>query len=73
MNHPEAEPASGSVWFNAVLKRKIVHSVIEKKYPSKIKDGIAELRYCVPSARKGRTSSLGSGVIHVTLLFQYMY
>lgn len=41
-------------------KRKLAHSVIEKNYRCRIKDGMAELRHCVPSREKGRRS-LDSG------------
>ena len=37
-------------------KRKIAHSVIEKNYRCRIKDGMAELRHCVPHREKGRRS-----------------
>ena len=37
-------------------KRKIAHSLIEKNYRSRIKDGMAELRYCVPVLAKGKSS-----------------
>jgi hypothetical protein len=37
-------------------KRKIAHSVIEKNYRCRIKDGMAELRLCVPTREKGRRS-----------------
>jgi hypothetical protein len=46
-------------------KRKLAHSVIEKNYRSRIKDGMAELRNCVPSREKGRRS-LDSGGYPVT-------
>ena len=37
-------------------KRKIPHSVVEKKYRSRITDGMAELRHCIPSAARVRSS-----------------
>lgn len=42
---------------NANKKRKIAHSVIEKNYRTRINVGMAELRHCVPSTRKGRSST----------------
>lgn len=41
--------------FDANKKRKIAHSVIEKKYRSRIVDGMAELRHCVPSTARFRS------------------
>ena len=41
---------------NANKKRKIAHSVIEKKYRSRINDSMAELRHCIPSTAKGGAS-----------------
>lgn len=41
---------------DAGKKRKLAHSVIEKHYRSKIKDAMAELRHCVPSAARVRSS-----------------
>jgi Helix-loop-helix DNA-binding domain len=41
---------------DANKKRKIAHSLFEKNYRSRIKDGMAELRHCVPSIRKGNSS-----------------
>ena len=42
-------------------KRKIAHSVIEKNYRCRIKDGMAELRHCVPHREKGRRSMDSEG------------
>lgn len=56
----ETDRASAAARLAANKKRKIAHSVIEKNYRSRIKDGMAELRDCVPSTKKGRTSSLDS-------------
>ena len=36
-------------------RRKIAHKVIEKNYRSRIQDGMAELRHCVPSTINGRS------------------
>lgn len=41
---------------DANKKRKIAHSVIEKKYRSRIKNGMTELRLCVPSTITGPAS-----------------
>ena len=41
---------------DASKKRKKAHSVIEKHYRSKIKDAMAELRHCVPSTARVRSS-----------------
>jgi hypothetical protein len=41
---------------NVNKKRKIAHSAIEKNYRSRIKDGMAELRYCVPLTTRSRPS-----------------
>jgi hypothetical protein len=38
-------------------RRKIAHSKIEKHYRSRIKDGMAELRHCVPLTAEGISSS----------------
>lgn len=46
---------------DANKKRKIAHSVIEKNYRSRIKDGMAELRHCVPSTVKGRAARDAGG------------
>jgi len=37
-------------------KRKMAHSVIEKKYRSRITDEMTKLRHCVPSAARARSS-----------------
>jgi hypothetical protein len=44
---------------DVITKRKAAHSVIEKKYRSRIMDGMTKLRHCVPSAARAR-SSFGS-------------
>jgi hypothetical protein len=41
---------------DASKKRKLAHSVIEKNYRSRIKDGMAELRHCVSLTARGRSS-----------------
>jgi hypothetical protein len=56
----ESDRAGTAAKMDAKKKRKIAHTVIEKNYRSRIKDGMAELRQCVPSTLKGRTSSLDS-------------
>jgi hypothetical protein len=56
----ESDRAGTGAKLDANKKRKIAHTVIEKNYRSRIKDGMAELRQCVPSTLKGRTSSLDS-------------
>jgi len=45
-----------NVKFDASKKRKIAHSVIEKKYRSRIMEGMTELRHCLPSAARARSS-----------------
>jgi Helix-loop-helix DNA-binding domain len=56
----EIDRSSAASKMDANRKRKIAHSLIEKNYRSRIKDGMAELRDCVPSTWIGRTSSLDS-------------
>jgi hypothetical protein len=51
----ESEQVSNAK-LDASKKRKFAHSVIEKKYRSRIMDGMAELRHCVPSAARARSS-----------------
>lgn len=46
---------------DAHKKRKIAHSVIEKNYRCRIKDGMAELSHCVPAREKGRRSLDSAG------------
>jgi hypothetical protein len=57
----EVDRANAAAKLDTNKKRKIAHSLIEKNYRSRIKDGMAELRHCVPSTRKG-TSSLESNM-----------
>jgi hypothetical protein len=57
----EVDRASVAAKLDTNKKRKIAHSLIEKNYRSRIKHGMAELRHCVPSTRKG-TSSLESNM-----------
>ena len=47
---------------DANKRRKIAHSVVEKNYRSRIKEGMAELRHCVPSTLK-HSSSADSGLV----------
>lgn len=49
----ENDPSS-TARLTAQKRRKIAHSVIERKYRSRIMDGMTELRHCVPSSAKDR-------------------
>jgi hypothetical protein len=51
-----------NVKVDANKRRKIAHSVVEKKYRFRIKEGMAELRQCVPSTLK-HSSSADSGLV----------
>jgi len=42
---------------DANKKRKIAHSAVEKKYRTRIMDGMAELKLCLPSTARARSSS----------------
>lgn len=56
--HPssaEENARINTVKLDANKKRKIAHSVIEKNYHSRIVDGMAELRHCVPSTIRDRS------------------